>query len=83
MRARCVDGPYAGQTFEFPRPPIHYTNWDWDPRVCDVDRRYPVPESEFPIGPLMWINHGVDRHCYSLAENGHYGGWRLVYRDTF
>lgn len=21
MRARCADGPYAGQTFEFPFPP--------------------------------------------------------------
>jgi hypothetical protein len=34
-------------------------------------------------GPLVWINHGTDRHCYQLTSNGWYAGWRLVYRDTF
>ncbi len=67
MRARCADGPYVGQTFEFPQPRVHYS-----PAVSSSD-----------TGPLMWINHGADRHCYQLASNGWYRGWRLVYRDTF
>ena len=67
VRARCADGPYAGQTFEFPLPKIYYT---WEP----------YPEE---VGPLMWIINGGDRHCYQLTSNGWYAGWRLVYRDTF
>jgi hypothetical protein len=85
MRARCADGPYAGQTFEFPLPyeRIQWNNWEWNSDESNVGRRFPVSEEELPIAPLMWINYGTDRHCYQLAENGHYGGWRLVYRDTF
>lgn len=64
MRARCADGPYVGQTFEFPYPPLRFTE-------------------DGPVAPLMWIVNGGDRHCYSLAENHHYAGFRLVYRDTF
>ena len=32
---------------------------------------------------IMWIAHGPDRHAYTLAENRDWGGYRLVYRDTF
>jgi hypothetical protein len=67
MRARCADGPYVGQTFEFPRPETRYK-----PHVHSLG-----------IGPLVWVNHGVDRHCYQLVSNGWHRGWRLIYRDTF
>lgn len=67
VRARCADGPYAGQTFEFPRPKINYS----------------TAVNAYEIGPLMWIINGPDHHCYQLLSNGWYGGWRLVYRDTF
>lgn len=71
MRARCVDGPYAGQTFEFPFPRVH-----WGPAPGSAWEPWPAAE-------LVWINHGTDRHCYQPVENRHYGGWRLIYRDTF
>jgi hypothetical protein len=67
MRARAADGPYAGQTFEFPFPEIHW---------------YAGP-GHTPIGPLIWIINGADRHCYQLVENTPYGSFRLIYRDTF
>jgi hypothetical protein len=67
MRARCANGPYAGQTFEFPHPRINYR-----PAV-----------SAWLIGPLIWINYGVDKHCYQLVSNGWFRDWRLVYQDTF
>lgn len=67
IRARCVDGPFAGQTLEFSRPKINYAT---QPGSMD-------------IGPLMWINYGPDRHCYQLVSNGWMCDWRLVYRDTF
>jgi hypothetical protein len=68
IRARCTDGPYAGQIFEFyvPREKIHYG-------------RPALPYE--PVGPLVWIINGSDRHAYSLASNRY--GWRLIYRDTF
>lgn len=69
MRARCADGPYIGQTFEFPRP-------EWNPAPSSSFY-------SLDIGPLMWIINGADRHCYQLVSNGWYRGWRLVYRDTF
>lgn len=68
--ARCVGGPYAGQTFTLPwstLDKIHYSTALWSDE----------------IGPLAWINYGTDRHCYQLVSNGWYKGWRLVYRDTF
>lgn len=68
--ARCVDGPYAGQTFTLPRSAL-------------LKARYLPVIYSLAIGPLIWINYGPDRHCYSLVSNGWYKGWRLVYRDTF
>jgi hypothetical protein len=67
MTARCVGGPYAGQTFEIPRVIIGQIHW----------------HTKADVGPLMWINHGTNRHCYQLVSNGWYAGWRLVFRDTF
>jgi hypothetical protein len=69
VRARCADGPYAGQTFEFPVP---YSKIHYSPSVYSQS-----------IGPLAWIYNGTDRHCYQMISNGWYRGWRLVYRDTF
>jgi hypothetical protein len=67
MRARCVDGPYAGQTLEFPFPQFTYNSSG--------------------IGPLVWINYGIDKHCYQMVTNNYvlsrYSSWRLIYRDTF
>lgn len=69
VRARCADGPYVGQIFRFTVPPqkIHPNRFS----------------AAWVVGPLVWIVHGGDRHCYSLVKNTQYGGWRLVYRDTF
>lgn len=33
MRARCADGPFVGQTFEFPHPRVH---WEWTLPVADL-----------------------------------------------
>lgn len=85
VTARCVDGPYAGQTFMIPRSvllKIHWGTWEYF-NEGRGGRRFPVSEAELPISPLVWIHYGGDRHCYSLVANGHYAGWRLVYRDTF
>lgn len=67
MRARCADGPYAGQTFEItvPQSKIH-----WDDDLAWT-------------GPLMWIIDGPRQHAYTMAQNGHYGTFRLVYRDSW
>lgn len=68
MRARCTDGPYAGQTFEFPQPRVAwYAPWNGHQHVAE----------------LVWIIDGAHRHCYRPTENGWGGDWRLVYRDTF
>jgi hypothetical protein len=74
MRARCVGGPYAGQTFEFPMPKILWYG--------GFGRTH--------VGPLIWIINGPDRHCYSLVQTmtaqrnvSYTTGWYLVYRDTF
>lgn len=74
MRARCADGPYVGQTFEFPTPEIHW---------------YKGP-GHTHVGPLLWIINGPDRHCYSLVQTmtaqrnmNRSDGWYLIYRDTF
>jgi hypothetical protein len=68
LSVRCADGPYVGQSFLTSIPQgIHH-----EPGF-----------SAWKIGPLMWINHGVDKHCYQLVSNGWYRDWRLVYRDTF
>lgn len=74
MRARCADGPYVGQTFEFPVPEIH---WYGGPGHTHV-------------GPLLWIIDGADRHCYSMVQSmaarvrgSATSGWYLIYRDTF
>lgn len=85
MRVRCVDGPYIGQTFEFPHPELHWSEWEHLTDPPYVGRRYPVSEDELPMAPLMWIINGVDRHAYSLVRHGRRfsGRWHLLYRDTF
>jgi hypothetical protein len=68
MRVRCVGGPYAGQTFEFPKPRTH-RDPDW---------------GRAETGPLVWINNGPDRHCYQLIQRWYQVKvFVLVYRDTF
>lgn len=83
MRARCVDGPYAGQTFGFPYPKIHWSNFEMLSQPTRVGRQFPVSREELPVAELVWIIDGPDRHCYQPIENANYGTWRLVYRDTF
>lgn len=84
MRARCTDGPYAGQTFTIPRTvhdQIHWSVYRYPP-TSGRAVRFPVNPKELPVGPLIWIIHGADQHCYSLVRAGFYN-FRLVYRDTF
>lgn len=90
LRARCVGGPYAGQTFTISRRVldlVHWSNWEYLSGPSRVGRRFPVNPRELPVAPLMWIINGADRHCYQLVQNeisgSVRGGWRLVYRDTF
>lgn len=70
MRARCDSGPFVGQTLQFRLPweTVHFYV-DWNKKQL--------------VGPLVWINHGTDKHCYQVTSNGWRRGYRLVYRDTF
>jgi hypothetical protein len=68
LSVRCVNGPYAGQTFLITNP----KNFHYKPEF-----------GAWWIGPLTWINYGTDKHCYQLVSNGWNRDWRLVYRDTF
>lgn len=79
---RCVGGPLAGQTLRVPFGQLR-VNWfppgkrwgdEWDRNLNG---------EHFPNAELVWIVYGPDRYCYQPVENGNYGDWRLVYRDTF
>lgn len=71
--ARCIGGPYAGQTFVIPdRLRVH---WGYAP---NANRGYHYDG----VGELIWINYGTDRHCYQLLIRWPYHPL-LIYRDSF
>lgn len=53
-RATCIDGPYAGQTFD-----VSTRDWHW---FADDHWKH--------VGQLAWIINGPDKHCYQLVGEG-------------
>lgn len=67
MRARAADGPYAGQTFEFPRPRIHF----------------PTPNEEAVSELLWIVNGPDRHCYQLAENGYWSSDYRLIYRDTF